>query len=134
MVHSGSREIARMFFCSDGRSHGNRIRTLRRKKLTQSACGSSLPLVDESNLSHITRLGIRSFIRIAQTHAESQFISFGEIHLHPSCFQESYIPEPCPKMPGIGHDGPQNRSNCPFSQTVVPEKAEKQTRLRPSKG
>ena len=40
------------------------------------------------------------------------------------------FPEPCQKIREIGHDGPQNRSNCPFSQTVVPEKAGKQTRLR----
>ena len=42
--------------------------------------------------------------------------------MHMNC---TYFPEPCQKIPEIGHDGPQNRSNCLFSQTVVPEKAGK---------
>ena len=79
MVHPSGREIGRMFSLFGRPFSWQSHQDAQAEKLTQSACGSSLPLVDESNLSHITRLGIRSFIRIAQTHAESQFISFGEI-------------------------------------------------------
>ena len=79
MVHPSGREIGRMFSLFRRPSYGNRVRTVRQEALTQSDHDSGLPLVDKSDLTHVAWLGIRSFIRIAQTHAEGQFISIGEV-------------------------------------------------------